>query len=149
MDKCIICGSPISENNPDGIGFGCRENIVIPTKRKVFHEAYSLELWIRKAQKIRALYVETFKDTKFRSEFKKSFYQSMTTAERISKKQLEIMTDHLSFGHSYELDKIDAEHKKYKDVLFEQFNPSTHPMHREVFDMFFKAYFKKGQPVEA
>ena len=30
--RCAICGSLITDDNPDGIGFGCRQNVVRPAE---------------------------------------------------------------------------------------------------------------------
>lgn len=30
--RCAICGSIITDDNPDGIGFGCRQNVVRPAE---------------------------------------------------------------------------------------------------------------------
>lgn len=43
------------------------------------------------ANTVHELFVSLFADTKFRSEFNRSFYESMKNASRVSRKQLNIM----------------------------------------------------------
>lgn len=96
-DNCIICGSRLSDNNTTGIGFGCMANVVVPARSDVYREFCVLQIWIEKSQYVMGLYIERHKNTKFRSDFKKSFFDSMQNAERISKKQLEIMLQELFY----------------------------------------------------
>lgn len=96
-DKCRICGSPITDTNPDGIGFGCRNNVVKPAKRVCFKIVKSLDLYIAKVNLVKPVFLEEFAGVKFRSEFKKGFYASMQSAERVSAKQLQIMCDWLFY----------------------------------------------------
>lgn len=98
---CSICGVPITDDNPDGIGFGCRKHVVARAKAACFKEVKGLDLWIAKVKLVRDAYLDEFKDTKFRNAFKKSFYESMVNAERVSKKQLEIMLTHLQYKFIY------------------------------------------------
>ena len=117
VDRCLICGSILSENNPDGIGIGCRENVVRPAilaAAKELNPNLNLEMWIFKVGKIRELFLNTFKDVKFRSEFKKSFYQSIANNEKVSKKQLQIMEEMLDRKDFFMFDKF------YKNLKFEE-----------------------------
>lgn len=116
-DRCLICGSILSENNPDGIGIGCREHIVKPAilaAAKELNPNLNLEMWIFKVTKIRELFLNTFKDVKFRSNFKKSFYQSIANNEKVSKKQLQIMEEMLDKKDFFMFDKF------YKNLKFEE-----------------------------
>ena len=117
VDRCLICGSILSENNPDGIGIGCREHVVKPAilaAAKELNPNLNLEMWIFKVGKIRELFLNTFKDVKFRSEFKKSFYQSIANNEKVSKKQLQIMEEMLDRKDFFMFDKF------YKNLKFEE-----------------------------
>lgn len=49
--------------------------------------------WIIQANVWKEIFIETFKNTKFKNQFNQSFYQSIANSDRISKKQLEIMID--------------------------------------------------------
>jgi hypothetical protein len=94
---CMICGAELGPNNSTGIGSGCMAHVVLPAKRDCFREVKSLDLWIAKAQYVRSIFLSTFEGRKFRNDFKKSFFSSMQQAERISKKQLEVMTNWLQY----------------------------------------------------
>lgn len=93
----MICGAELGENNTTGIGSGCMAHVVLPAKRDCFKEVKSLDLWIAKSQYVRNIFLAIFEGRKFRNEFKKSFYASMQQAERISKKQMNVMTQWLEF----------------------------------------------------
>lgn len=80
MERCIICNSLISENNTTGVGFGCMANIVKPAIKATFNEVKGLDVWVAKVDKVRSVFLDTFKEVKFRSDFKKSFYESMANA---------------------------------------------------------------------
>lgn len=115
--KCSICGSLITDDNPDGIGIGCREHVVRPAilaTAKELNPNLNLEMWVFKVSKIRELFLNTFKDTKFRSDFKKSFFQSIANSEKISKKQLEIIESMLDKKDYLMLDKF------YKNLKLEE-----------------------------
>jgi hypothetical protein len=97
--RCRICNAAIGENNPDGIGATCRE---------VWNRAYStayynfvgLDRWKLQTKYWVDAYLKQFANTKFRSEFKRSFYQSiksqsLTPEMRISRKQLDIIKQSL------------------------------------------------------
>lgn len=90
-NRCAICGAVISDNNSDGVGFGCMANVVKPAQKDLFYKFKNLDLYIEKAKYVQSIFLSTFKDVKFRSSFRKDFYKSMSETERISKKQLEIM----------------------------------------------------------
>ena len=116
-NRCLICGSILSENNPDGIGIGCREHVVKPAilaAAKELNPNLNLEMWIFKVTKIRELFLNTFKDVKFRSDFKKSFYQSIANNEKVSKTQLQIMEEMLDKKDFFMFDKF------YKNLKFEE-----------------------------
>ena len=77
------------------------------------------------------LFIEEFKDTKFRSEFRKSFYSSVKKqyekTGRISKKQLEIIKD--SFlqytQHAEAMDKFDERERDLISNLLYDYEPKT------------------------
>lgn len=92
---CSLCGSPISDNNPDGLGYECRKAIEKAKFKALFlidnnslYYNHVIEVEIAKKH-----FVELFSKTKFRSDFNKSFYNSIKNSDRISKKQLFIMKD--------------------------------------------------------
>lgn len=97
MERCIICNSLLGENNTTGIGFGCINNIVKPAIQATFRDVKGLDLWVAKANKLKNEYLTTFSGVKFRSDFKRSFYESMSKSERVSKKQFEIMERELAY----------------------------------------------------
>ena len=119
-EKCSICGSPISETNTTGIGFGCMNNVVIPSKKECFNEVKGLDLWISKSTAVKNEFLRVFAGRKFRNNFKKSFYESMSKSEHVSKKQLDIMLDMLG----YENITFDFYADFYKP-MFDRFDPQS------------------------
>lgn len=91
----MICGAVISDNNTDGIGWGCMANVVKPAIKETMWEVYGLDIWVAKANRIKEAFLNAYAGVKFRNEFKRGFYESMAKAERVSKKQLEIMNQML------------------------------------------------------
>lgn len=92
-DRCAICGARLGENNTTGIGFECqaaldkaKENAFFKNEDYAFRYNYLIE-----ANAVHELFVSLFADTKFRSEFNRSFYESMKNASHVSRKQLNIM----------------------------------------------------------
>lgn len=118
-NRCIICGSPITDGNSTGIGFGCMGNVVKPAVRDCFRDIKGLDVWIAKSQHVRTKFLSIFEGRKFRSEFKKSFFESMKSAERISKKQMDIMIQWLQFERIF-IDLWEDVEKKMRD----DFNPA-------------------------
>lgn len=116
-EQCRVCGAAIGENNHTGIGGGCMANIVKPAIKDCFLQTMGLELWITKAKALQTAYIECFKGTKFRSAFKKSFYESMSTAERISKKQFEIMIGQMSYSYEHSVQIPD-----FKEIFIKMIN---------------------------
>lgn len=129
-NTCMICGAIIGENNTTNIGGGCMANIVMPAKWDCFWQIKGLDLWVAKAQFIRGKFLTQFDGVKFRSEFRKSFYSSMQTAERLSKKQVEVMRKWLDDAHVFlkEMDLL-----KIRDEMFEKFDPhmECEELHKE------------------
>lgn len=101
-------------------------NIIKPAKIKTFWEVNSLNWHIYKANKLKELFIKTFKDTTFRSDFKKSFYKSMLSAERISKKQMDIMFDFLKWNHLNEYENMTDGFQDYLKKWIDSFNPNNH-----------------------
>ena len=92
-NRCAICGARLGDNNTTGIGFECqvalekaKENAFFKNEDYAFQYNYLIE-----ANAVHDLFVTLFADTKFRSEFNRSFYESMKNASRVSRKQLNIM----------------------------------------------------------
>lgn len=141
MERCIICNSLLSENNTTGIGFGCMNNIVKPAIKATFNEVKGLDVWVAKVDKVRTVFLDAFKEVKFRSEFKKSFYESMANAERISKNQLQIMENELAFKGIL----IDLA----KEVYFPMFNSFNHlqfpEIYQEKLESFKVQYFSRNK----
>ena len=51
--------------------------------------------WLIEVDVMKKAFIERFEQTKFRSYFKKSFYETIVNSERISKKQMKVMNDML------------------------------------------------------
>ena len=98
--RCAICGSLITDDNPDGIGFGCRQNVVRPAEiaaAKELNPNFNLEMWVFKANAYRNEFLKAFEGRKFRNAFKKSFFESIKNSDKVSKKQLEIIKNMLEW----------------------------------------------------
>lgn len=100
-DFCSICGHVITSDESLARGYGSECAAALRkayfTLMRQDNEASLMYNWLIRVSLTKSLYLETFAKTKFRSEFKKSFYASMKTAERISKKQLDIMENELMY----------------------------------------------------
>jgi hypothetical protein len=96
--RCMICGAAISDDNPDGIGYTCREVWQEAEKDAIYHFV-GLELWQRKVDFWLPMFILAFRNTKFRSQFKKEFFASCFTryseAGHFSSKQLNIIKEWL------------------------------------------------------
>ena len=98
--RCAICGSLITDDNPDGIGFGCRQNVVRPAEiaaAKELNPNFNLEMWIFKATAYRRKFLKAFEGRKFKNAFKKSFFESIKNSDKVSKKQLDVIKNMLEW----------------------------------------------------
>jgi hypothetical protein len=123
-DNCKICGAVIGENNHTGIGGGCMQNVVEPSKKDTFFKFRYLYVYIEQVKIWREAFLKEYENTKFRSDFKKSFYASVKENDKLSKKQLEIIKNQISYNFELysELD------KRSKDVFsssLKSFSPSN------------------------
>lgn len=141
MERCIICNSLLSENNTTGIGFGCMNNIVKPAIKATFNEVKGLDVWVAKVDRVKSIFLDTFKNVKFRSEFKRSFYESMSNTERISKKQLQIMENELAYKGVF----INLTKEVYIP-MFNSFNPLEHQeIYKNKLESFKVQYFNSNK----
>lgn len=142
-EQCQICGATIGENNTIGIGGGCHSNIVKPAHKDTFFKFKYLEVYILQATKWREEFLETFKETKFRSAFKKSFYESIKTHENVSKKQLNIIKDQLMYKGLQRFNEITEETSsilKYAIRAYSPENDEQREFYHERFEMYKKNY---------
>jgi len=65
--------------------------------------------WLIEVDIMKNAFINRFKETKFRSSFKKSFFSSISNSDRISKKQMAIIRDML-FDVEFDLDSL------YKEI---------------------------------
>lgn len=95
-DRCMICGATLSDNNTEGIGYECKAALSY-AKMMVLNQNddYRLNSYLIEVKIYKEAFIEAFQSTKFRSTFRKSFYESIKNAERISRKQLDIMKNML------------------------------------------------------
>jgi len=103
QEYCNVCGHPISSDESIARGYGSECAAAIT---KAYYELLNKDNdaslkynWIIEVELVKSLFLDTFKTTKFRSEFKKSFYSSMQNAERVSRKQMDIMIKELDYKH--------------------------------------------------
>lgn len=126
---CSICGAHITDDNPDGIGYGCRA-IYEGAKAKTYFKFHWQAHRAIKVNTIMALFESTFAKTKFRSDFRKSFYPSVVTFWKekgyVSNRQLEICGEWIERKLDY-----DEMTKTYRDIKDSQsdkvneFEPKT------------------------
>lgn len=92
MNTCVICGARLSDNNIEGIGYECKAAL---NYAKVMvlnqNDDYRLNNYLIEVKIYKEAFIEEFQATKFRSAFRKSFYESIKNGERVSRKQLDIM----------------------------------------------------------
>ena len=120
IDTCIICGHPIwsDESLARGYGSECASLLKTVIKEKFFaNKKYSLTYnWLIQVNIFKKAFVEAYKNVKFRSSFRKSFYESIKNRDRISRKQLDIIIDLLrskDVDVSELYDQIDHEKRIY------------------------------------
>ena len=127
---CSVCGSRITDNNPDGIGVECRYAFK-KAKASVYFDdkkrAYGF--YGVRASLVMPLFIAEHKDIKFRSSFKKSFYPSVVeqweTKNFLSKKQLEICENWLyPKMHHTEVEELNNKIGKIQQCLIENWKPT-------------------------
>ncbi len=99
QNRCRICGAVISDDNPDGIGSQCRA-VWKKATTATAHHFRGLDLWKAKTKFWADLFIEEYRNTKFRSQFRKGFFTTIATMQksgeyRITKKMLEIIKNML------------------------------------------------------
>ncbi len=103
---CRICGAPITDENPDGIGWQCRE-VYNRAKREIFFcDSERTNKYNKIFVDAMMLVFETrFGKTKFRSSFWKEFYPSIIQQHKdgkhISRRQREIVMGKIMGGDMY------------------------------------------------
>lgn len=151
---CACCGRTLVHSY-FGYGAKCAEQLlrsirIVKNLSPEFNElmtSYSLNKWNAYATTIRHLYIKVNSDDngelkKFRSSFKKSFVPSIMNADRISRKQVDVMINDIRTAYNYgSTDKIDSDTynmldkqmsiiKRYRpikyDELLEQFDDIVH-----------------------
>lgn len=127
---CLICGSLIGDSNSSGIGGECKYSYDKATRCVYLdNEQRRKEYYNFKSSELLTLFVSTFNNTKFRSEFKKSFFNSMLEAKKnnnnLSTKQqaicINMLQDKLNYDFMLEIDKKD---ENYKSQLLWRYKPS-------------------------
>lgn len=126
--ECRICGAVIGDDNPDGIGETCRE-VWGRARWSAYYHFRGLDAWKLKLNVWLSVFIETFANTKFRSNFRRDFYASVSerfkTEQPISGKQLNIVKDWL-VGNQFFPGKLNeseatAISEKEKLVIYEDF----------------------------
>lgn len=96
---CIICGNELTaqESINRGMGSECYRAYRKALIDALFSiDGFSLKYnWLIQVDVYRSKFIETFKNTKFRKEFKRDFYNSICNSDRISKKQFNIISNWL------------------------------------------------------
>jgi len=110
-ERCAICGHVISleASIKRGIGSECYSAYLLASYKAIMSDSdNSLKYnWLIKVEVFLPAFIEMFKNTKFRSDFKKSFYTSICKSTRISKKQFEIMYSWICEKDCETADKLD------------------------------------------
>jgi len=141
-DNCKICGATLGENNSTGIGYGCMSHVVEPAKKDTFFKFGYLEVYVEQVKIWREAFLKEFENTKFRSDFKKSFYESVKLNDRLSKKQLEIIKNQLSYNF-YLYEEKDRLSKSIFSNCFKFYSPKTDEeisFYSEKIEMYKKSY---------
>jgi len=125
---CSICDHPITDSNPDGIGFQCR-SIWNQARASAFYKFNPYASHVKKIDIIVPVFIELHKDVKFRSNFKKSFFNSIhgawNTHKRISSKQLEICLDWISYKLTYNEMRIIQQEIEESKKIYKTWTPQT------------------------
>ena len=148
--RCSVCGSLITDDNPDGIGFGCRQNVVKPAEAATAKEIiidFALQQWIFKVNIYRNEFLKAFEGHKFRNRFKKSFFESIQKSNKVSKKQLDVIKNMLEW--EIDLDKFEEDMKErekhfYFDLIEEaKQDKKWGEIYKKYFEMFKKQYLSQ------
>ena len=148
--RCSVCGSLITDDNPDGIGFGCRKNVIKPAEAATAKEIiidFALQQWIFKVNIYRNEFLKAFEGHKFRNQFKKSFFESIKKSNRVSKKQLDVIKNMLEWKidlNKLEEDMIEREKHFYFDLIEEaKQDKKWGEIYKKYFEMFKKQYLSQ------
>ena len=148
--RCSVCGSLITDDNPDGIGFGCRNNVIKPAEAATAKEIiidFALRQWVFKVNIYRNEFLKAFEGHKFRNQFKKSFYESIKKSDKISKKQLDVIKNMLKW--KIDLDKLEEDFKKEEIdffnslILREKVKEEYNNIYLKYIEIFKKQYLSK------
>lgn len=148
--RCSVCGSLITDDNPDGIGFGCRKNVIKPAEAATAKEIiidFALQQWIFKVNIYRNEFLKAFEGHKFRNQFKKSFFESIKKSDKVSKKQLDVIKNMLEWKidlNKLEEDMIEKEKHFYFDLIEEaKQDKKWGEIYKKYFEMFKKQYLSQ------
>ena len=148
--RCSVCGSLITDDNPDGIGFGCRKNVIKPAEAATAKEIiidFALQQWIFKVNIYRNEFLKAFEGHKFRNQFKKSFFESIKKSDKVSKKQLDVIKNMLEWKidlNKLEEDMIEREKQFYFDLIEEaKQDKKWGEIYKKYFEMFKKQYLSQ------
>ena len=148
--RCSVCGSLITDDNPDGIGFGCRKNVIKPAEAATAKEIiidFALQQWIFKVNIYRNEFLKAFEGHKFRNQFKKSFFESIKKSDKVSKKQLDVIKNMLEWKidlNKLEEDMIEREKHFYFDLIEKaKHDKKWGEIYKKYFEMFKKQYLSQ------
>ena len=148
--RCSVCGSLITDDNPDGIGFGCRKNVIKPAEVATAKEIiidFALQQWIFKVNVYRNEFLKAFEGHKFRNQFKKSFFESIKKSDKVSKKQLDVIKNMLEW--KIDLNKLEEDMKeREKHFYFDLIEKAKQDkkwgeIYKKYFEMFKKQYLSQ------
>ena len=148
--RCSVCGSLITDDNPDGIGFGCRKNVIKPAEAATAKEIiidFALQQWIFKVNIYRNEFLKAFEGHRFRNQFKKSFFESIKKSDKVSKKQLDVIKNMLEW--KIDLNKLEEDMKErekhfYFDLIEEaKQDKKWGEIYKKYFEMFKKQYLSQ------
>ena len=148
--RCSVCGSLITDDNPDSIGFGCRKNVIKPAEAATAKEIiidFALQQWIFKVNIYRNEFLKAFEGHKFRNQFKKSFFESIKKSDKVSKKQLDVIKNMLEWKidlNKLEEDMIEREKHFYFDLIEKaKQDKKWGEIYKKYFEMFKKQYLSQ------
>ena len=124
-EYCSICGAKLI-NSPDGLGSSCRALVQKYTyvhMKENSDRAYYYKYWNIEADIYMKYFKECTKNVNFKSNFRKNFVPSVIsfydTKGYISKKQLGIIKDMMTYDYRMELAERDV--KEIKKSIFEEY----------------------------
>lgn len=144
---CMVCGAMISENNPDGIGYSCREFVQKAKYAIIYNdEEHKWDLRNIKMEVYMDAFKEKVANTNFRSQFKKEFSASVIEqwdkTHRLSNKQFDIVSNIICDPNYYY-----GEEKFGVPLPLAKLNDRVSELSREYVSKYFQEHTDKAKEI--